>query len=128
MRWYIASPWVNRAKARLVRSDLLAMGHSVSSAWLDGPDTGSLPNDRMVAISEALADEREVRGCEGLLTLTVPGTEGTGHIAEFGMALILGKFLVVAGPVKSIFHHRADFIFASWEECHRAMREKWGRP
>lgn len=127
MRFYIAARWGARSYiGDVVTSDLELMGHTVVSTWQyikDGDGQAAIPQDDALAIFEAVRDEEEVRACDALLTVTYPEAQGTGHLVEWGMALALSKVLLVAGPVKTVFHKRADIIRPSWDEMRVTLAE-----
>lgn len=114
---YIAAPWANREIAKGVRVELVSLGHLVTSRWLDVPDTGQLPSDRELCLREAKTDVEDIALADTLLVLTDPRPIGVGHHVEFGIALAAGKRIILAGPVKSVFHHMADAIYADWEDA-----------
>lgn len=126
MKFYLAGKWASRVHLREeVRPFLVDLGHEVCSTWIDIPDGGgqaAIPEDDALALNEAWRDEEEVRACDAFLTVTYPDREGAGHLVEFGMAMVLGKLLMVAGPVKTVFHKRAHLIRPSWGEMRVALQ------
>ncbi len=120
---YLAAPWVNREAMRVVRDDLVAMGHVVTSRWLDIEDLGQspVPDDFEVCREAAINDFDDIIYADMFLVLTDERPVGAGHHVELGYALALGKHVVVVGPIKSIFHHLADHHYATWEEAKARM-------
>lgn len=113
---YIAAPFARKADGIAVRGVLQEMGHTVTSSWLDEPDAegAGLPSDPETCREMSLRDFADIRSASVLLVLTDPRPIGVGHHVELGYALASDLVVVVAGPVKSVFHHLASRIFPSW--------------
>ena len=99
MKIYLAARYVRAAEMRDARRVLESLGHEVISSWIDMP-VASTPDAR--AYLAAMAVE-EIRACDTLISFTGEGGLGGRH-AEFGIALALGRRLVVTGPREHVFH------------------------
>ena len=121
---YLSGRFARKDELSVWRDALEVDGFSSCTRWLDGE-----PQD-MAAI--AAMDEADVRGCDILIAASEEPVEhspypfasrGGRHI-ETGMALALGRLVVVVGPREPVFHHLARVIvFPSWPEA----RAKLGR-
>lgn len=92
------------------RDQLEALGHVITSDWLDGEhsdlDTGSnmLPPD--LSQEHAEQDLADIDMAQAVIAFTEepdsPYGRGGRHV-EFGYALAHGKLLCIVGPVENIF-------------------------
>ena len=91
--------------------ELSALGIEVTSTWLDEPyppNTQLLDVPHDLNIKYAQADVRDIAEADTFVFFSVPSTRATlrgGRHVEFGMALALGKNIVIVGPKENIFHH-----------------------
>jgi Helix-turn-helix domain len=144
LRVYLSAKFERQNEMQLYSEQLRAEGIEVLSAWtdIDSPSsdgfTGIVPSERAL---RAMMDLQQVAGTNALVQFTeqhgeCPTTgrrwgDGNGSEGvEFGVALALGKRLLVVGPVRNGFHDMPDVErFAGWPECfHRilALRESDG--
>lgn len=119
---YLAAPWVNREVARVVRDELEAVGHVVTSRWLGVLDSGPIPSSPEKCKQEANMDLNDIDLASLFLVLTDERPVGAGHHVELGYALAKKKHIVVVGPIKSVFHHLADHHFDTWKDAKERMR------
>lgn len=118
---YVASPFANQEVSRMVAGKLIGRGHEVTAAWLhaEAVDMADAEASRIAAERDVL----DVLRADTLLVLTDFRPVGAGHHVEFGLALAVRylrpqpMFVVVAGPVKSIFHHMADRYYEDWSQA-----------
>lgn len=106
MKIYIASRWRLAFRPTLLdfRSQLQAMGHAVTSRWIDVMrDYGE---DEHLAV-ECLTDVGDVRRANWLIQVCPPeyGRSRGGNHVEFGMAMAWGHRLTVIGERQHVFHH-----------------------
>lgn len=114
MRIYLAAYTLRAEEMRRVRDRLVAMGHVVTSRWIDKADLklerattpGDLtdrPEPYREAASECLAD---LRAAEVLVAFTGEGGRGGRHV-EFGYALARRMRILIVGPREHLFHTMA---------------------
>lgn len=124
---YVAAPWKNRDQARDAAQALLRDGHRITSRWLsDGHDLVDIQWRSPQCVREARMDLADVRDASTVLVLTTSEPIGVGHHVEFGYALATGKVVVVAGPLRSVFHPLANFWYPTWAEAWD-RRNEWTR-
>jgi hypothetical protein len=123
MRFYFAARFSKRFALRQFRQQLEALGHIVTSRWLDaeGEDPGALGR----CAAEDLID---VVTCDTLVNFTEEprcNSRGARH-CEFGIGLALNKRLVIVGPREHAFHFLPQVeCFASWADflgCQRLVK------
>jgi len=124
MKIYLAARYSRREELLSYRSDLQAMGHVVTSRWLDGDyevDSRGLSKEASQEIREKFAREdlSDVVSATVLISFTeeprsLPGRGGR-HV-EFGIALGRGHDLIVVGPRENVFHClKRVIVFDTWE-------------
>jgi hypothetical protein len=110
---YLASRMGRRDQMREVRAQLQAMGHTVTSQWIDtefdltGGGSSVAPPDQR--LKYCLIDMEDVLRADWVISFTEDpdssaGKRGGRHV-EFGIALAEGKRLILVGPRENIFHH-----------------------
>jgi hypothetical protein len=123
MNIYLAASWKLRSMMRVRRRELLALGHYVTSSWLnqDGPEAVS-PNDSNAADPEhaagcATADTIDLMLADMvILDTSVDSTTGGFHV-ELGLALAAEKMIILVGPRLNIFHYLPVVChYDTWEE------------
>ena len=113
MKIYLAARYSRNAEMRGVRDVLEAFGHEVTSRWIDqhgGNLLESIVAEKLNADPEgcahyALVDLEDLQAADVVISFTSAGGGGKGgrHI-EFGLALGLGKHVVIVGPRENVFH------------------------
>lgn len=110
---YLAARYSRNDEMRGVRDVLEAFGHKVTSRWIDLHD-GTLPQsfvaEKLNADPEdcskyAQIDINDLRAADTIISFTSAdgGGKGGRHV-EFGLALGLGKHLIIVGPRENVFH------------------------
>ena len=108
MMIYVAAAYGRQLEMRGVRTQLRALGHQVTSRWLDQ----EIEVQSFTAVGQAPAavqviarrDLNDIERAHAVLSFTDGGlARGTRHV-EFGYAMALGKRLVVIGPRENVFH------------------------
>ena len=93
-------------------ADLAALGHSVTSRWLNGnhqiDDAGlSVEAKQEERTRFALEDWEDLCSAEIVISFTEPprssNSRGGRHV-EYGAALALGRRCLVVGPRENVFH------------------------
>ncbi len=108
MNIYLASKYSRMEELRSYRAELQALGHTVTSRWLDGNHEASDESDPTNAdlVRWALEDIEDIHASDLLICFT-GGEKSTGRNIEFGIMLAsnaLGAVMIV-GPRESVFHH-----------------------
>lgn len=113
MKVYLAARYSRHPEMRKVRDRLVELGHTVTSRWIDqhgGKYPSSftpeaLNNDPAYCARLGIHDVNDVDAADVVVSFTEGSGGGKGgrHV-EFGLALGLGKRLVVVGPREHIFH------------------------
>lgn len=116
---YLASRYSRREEMKKNRDRLEAMGHRVTSRWIDFADMPETfewydpakhgTDDSGHAAPEyraniARTDAEDVMRANCCILFTPSGTRGGCHV-EFGIALGLGIRTIVCGPRGNIFHN-----------------------
>jgi hypothetical protein len=112
-KFYLAARYSRNAEMRACRDDLAALGYEVTSRWID-LHAGRVPVSFGIAELKsdpdgcrpyAIADVDDLEAADAVLSFTSAdgGGKGGRHI-EFGLALGLGKRLVIIGPCENVFH------------------------
>lgn len=127
MKFYLAARYSHRDQLRQLRAKLLALGHTVTSRWLDtewpNDERGSAAAPPEYRAEFAIKDMDDVHAADIVVSLTEPERSGRGgrHV-EFGLGLAWRKLLVIIGPVEHIFHHHPSVLhFGSTEEMLREL-------
>lgn len=119
MKYYLASRFGRQAEMIAVAQRLRAIGHDVTSRWLD-VDRASQPTDPDDR-SKALAKQADMNETDLLLAdIVVSFTDGLtgltglvgkgGRHVEFGFALARNKVVIIIGPRENVFHYHPRVI------------------
>lgn len=118
MKLYLCSRYSRRDELRAIRERLHnETKHTVIARWLDTEWEEKEVGGHSVAPLEyrrkwALQDVEDVKCCDCLIAfsednLSLAGKRGGRHV-EFGIALALGKRLIVVGPRENLFHEHPE--------------------
>jgi hypothetical protein len=112
-RIYLAARYSRNAEMRGVRDVLQALGYEVTSRWIDqhgGNLLESIVAGQLNAEPEACSqyadvDVDDLTRADTVISFTSAdgGGKGGRHV-EFGLALGLGRRLVIVGPRENVFH------------------------
>lgn len=113
MRFYLAARYSDHPRMQGVRDVLNAMGHEVTSRWIDC-HAGKYPTSFTPAILNsdpsycagiAKHDVEDLAAADTLVAFSPDGGGGKGgrHV-EFGLALGLRKQVVLVGAREHVFH------------------------
>ncbi|MCA1845765.1 MAG: hypothetical protein LC792_21740, partial [Actinobacteria bacterium] len=99
--------------------ELAAAGIVVTSRWLTDP-TPELTDDAWRAL--AVKDLEDIQRAEALVLFAEHAPSGGGRHVEFGIALGLGKRLVVVGGIENLFQRlpRVD-LAETWAEAFKLI-------
>lgn len=116
---YIAARFSRRPEAHELSKRLRERGHRITSRWVRPGDDHVLPT----GLSQQAADDERARfatedcadviACDCMVSLMEePRNDSRGgrHV-EFGMALGLGKRLVIIGPRETVFHQLPQVVY-----------------
>ncbi|HET7326985.1 MAG TPA: hypothetical protein VFJ14_06815 [Nocardioidaceae bacterium] len=132
MKIYLAARYSRHDEMQGVRAVLEALGHTVTSRWIDqhgGEQLESATAEVLNIDPESVAhfgedDIEDLDEAEAVISFTSPdgGGKGGRHI-EFGMALAWGKRLVIVGPRENIFHTLPEVdVYPDWPTFVRSDR------
>ena len=113
MRFYLAGRYGRRKELLALRDTLVALGHEVTSGWLDtdwektdaSASAHVPPAER---VKYCLMDLRDIDRAQCVVSFTeepdsTAGKRGGRHV-EYGYAIGCAKLLVVIGPRENLFH------------------------
>jgi hypothetical protein len=130
---YLVARYSRNAEMRGVRDVLESMGYEVTSRWID-QHGGNLPEsivaERLNAepaecSKYAFIDLQDLKAADVVISFTSAGGGGKGgrHV-ELGVALGLGKHVVVVGPRENVFHTLPQI---EWYPDWPHLVTAWGR-
>jgi hypothetical protein len=110
MKVYLAAAYERNPEMRVIRDQLVQLGHEVTSRWIDqhgGEDLAPIEGVGLntspgVYVKFAYKDLDDVDAAETVVHFT-GGGRGGRH-TEFGYALARGKALVLVGEREHVFH------------------------
>ena len=123
---YFAARYSRLEELNGYRAELEALGIEVTSRWL-----ATEPRLRSSYADEdwrglGLVDQEDVLAADALVCFAEPagaGGNGGRHV-EFGMALALGRRIILVGRREHIFHHLPEVEFVeSWPEALRLLAQ-----
>lgn len=110
MNIYLAARYSRHPEMQIIAKDLMLRGHTITSRWIWGEhaahDSALLdPANRHQSALFAQDDMEDLAAAECFVSFSDGGTGSRGgKHAEFGMALALGKRLVIIGGAEHVFH------------------------
>lgn len=115
MKFYLAAPYSKKATIRAARNVLVAMGHEVTSRWIDGLEVNPRTDAESASIEAAITDFQDINDCETVVLFTdKPSTTGGMHV-ELGYAYGIRKKIVVIGPIRNVFMALPNIMhFEDW--------------
>ena len=111
MKIYLAGRYGRRLELLQYATDLMAMGHEVTSRWLAGEhEMIDEQPDHESAQRFALEDLADLREANCLIAFTeepgpVPGRARGGRHVELGYAICAGKHVCIVGHLENTFCH-----------------------
>jgi nucleoside 2-deoxyribosyltransferase len=108
MNIYLAASWAQREVMRDRRTDLEALGHKVTSRWIDSEDESGMGPDEIASSPDSAAagawvDIYDIDRSELVVVFAdVPSSTGGYHF-EFGFAIGRGKNVAAVGPNLNVF-------------------------
>jgi hypothetical protein len=132
MKIYVASSYRNIAETREVIAALRSDGHEITHDWTErGLEKAGLVEGTTEADTFLEECGREdfigVQACEALVLLAHP--ECRDALVEFGMALGMGKFVVVVNPERrrSVFYGAGATVRADLAAARLILKRLDGR-
>lgn len=110
---YLAADYARKDEMQGCRDVLEALGHQITSRWIDNSDsiegagigTKMISPDRLPELSKfAEKDYEDIVACDTLILFTTGEKTRGGRHTEFGIALALRKGLIIIGPREHVFH------------------------
>lgn len=110
---YLAADYARKSEMQGCRDFLEALGHKVTSRWIDTPDhvedagigSSTITDDNCADYARyARTDWHDIRDADTFILFTTGNLARGGRHTEFGMALESGKWLIVVGPREHVFH------------------------
>lgn len=124
---YFAARYTRIEELNRYRAELEALGIEVTSRWLAAPQRSSAVDySEEEWRSLARIDQEDVLCCDALVCFSeAPGEGGNGgRHAELGMALALGKQVIVVGRREHIFHRLPEVTqVESWPDALRLLAQ-----
>lgn len=127
-RYYTAARFSRLDEMLGVRDVLTALGHTVTSRWIDGGHQAE-PGDTDAMRRFAREDFADIERCDVLLAFTEtprePHTNRGGRHVELGIALARPHILtVVVGPLENAFTTLADEHYPDWSRFVGSISEE----
>ncbi len=138
MRIYLAASYSRRREMLLYADQLMALGHAITSSWIDGHHEANSRHsgqaDRLADVAEralwAQEDVIDILSSDTLIGFTegpdAPGRRRGGRHVEFGIALgvylaqrgAMAWRLMIVGPRENVFHCLPCVEwYDTWEAC-----------
>ena len=120
MKVYLAARWEQGPLMRQWRAALEIRGHTVTARWLDVQASGlrAIEGDEIMR-ENALHDFQDIKDCDLMIVYSPRSGFGSGRggrHAELGIALGMGKPVVLVGEHENIFHwHPAVALVADFD-------------
>ena len=106
-RLYLAASFNRAEEMRGYRDELRGLGHHVTSRWIDVGGSSMREEEVLtnpsIAQGHAVDNIADIMSADAMLMFTgVPSTTGGRHV-EFGVALMIGKQVIIIGPRENVF-------------------------
>ena len=105
MKIYLAARYIKRVEMQGIADKLSALGHEITSHWLDGSYDGTTPAEIASYAQIDCGDIMEADTCISFTEEPRKTNNRGGRHVEFGMALALGKRCIVVGHRENVFHY-----------------------
>ena len=120
MRVYLAARYSRHKEMQGYRDELAKLGHVVTSRWINGDHQAE--NDNIEKMAQFAQDDWEdIHAADWVISFTeeprqMSSSRGGRHV-EHGIALALGKRVIVVGWRENVFHCLSQVeLFESWQE------------
>jgi hypothetical protein len=137
MKIYLAARYSSHPEMRGVRDVLEALGHTVTSRWIDchtdvvGDFTSSFTVETLAEKTGECAplgqhDLDDLDAADCVISFASTGGKGGRHV-EFGYALAKGKRMVLVGPRENVFHTLSQVVhYPDWPHLVMALSPVFG--
>ncbi len=121
MRYHLAARYARRVELCAYRGQLLSIGDTVTSRWLD------FRKKPKWSSGIARADCEDLLAADSVIIFTErPNTvlaTGGSHV-EFGLALAQDKGVIIVGPRENVFHYLLpdSQMFATWNQAFATIK------
>ena len=126
MKIYLAARYSQHPELKFLRSQLEDLGHTVTSSWLDIGGKSftleELENEPDRCSIRGQADLDDVKAADCLIFISSQGGKGGRHV-EYGIALGLGKRIIISGHRENVFHTLTDEVYPTYDELFGALSE-----
>lgn len=124
MKIYLAARYSQHPELKILRSQLEELGHSITSSWLDIGGKSftleELENEPDRCSIRGQADLDDVVKADCLIFISSQGGKGGRHV-EYGIALGLGKRIIILGHRENVFHTLTDEVYSTYDEMFEAI-------
>lgn len=132
MKVYLAARYSKHPEMREFAAYLRARGEEVTSRWIEGShELGDHPTDegRRRLATEDLED---LKAADAVIAFseeprTMSNARGGRHV-EFGLAIAMGKQIIVVGPRENVFHYLPGIerVSTGMQAAHRLEEARRG--
>lgn len=116
MRFYVAGSFVDQKEIRAEADRLWALGHEVTSTWLQEVARPDYLTSDQFKQKLAMKDIAEVYAADCIILDNRRSSGGKNTEWGVGLGQFQKKLLWLIGEPSSVFHYLADTHFASWDE------------
>lgn len=110
MKAYLAAAFGRQAEIRTYRDQLTAIGHEVTSTWLDHEESAKYDPPGPLWGERAEIDIADIHKADTVISFTDGALARGGRHVEYGIAIALNKRRVIVGPMEHVFHCLPGFI------------------
>jgi hypothetical protein len=118
-RVYLAAKYCRKSEMCGYRNELVAMGHAVTSRWINQQDEQCDESDPANEDLSKWAYEciEDIDDADAVILFT-GGEQSPGRNTECGYAIGTGKPVFIIGPRESVFHHLPNVVgvYGSWAD------------
>lgn len=119
---YIAAPFIRQTEARSKAAELVGMGFTVTSRWVDDDVAAAAEATSDYQAERANIDIADIDAAQYFILLAEHDSRTGGKHFETGYAYATGKNLMIVGRRENVFHHLPRLIFAqTWDEAKQRM-------
>lgn len=104
MKAYLAAAFGRQAEIRTYRDQLVAIGHEVTSTWLDHEESAKYEPPGPLWGERAETDIADIHKADTVISFTDGAPARGGRHVEYGIAIALNKRRVIVGPMEHVFH------------------------
>ena len=125
MKIYIASYFDTRKRLYPIKHQLEKLGFEVISSWLhESKDVAYSSATEGYLLSCAIRDMADIRESSLFILDTLDVTPRGGREVELGLAIAGGKYIILVGPLRNVFHRLAHQRFETWKDCLEFLKKE----